>query len=108
MRTVHESPAEPITGLGFREPTEENGTLSLFVVTTNRVLVYQVSGRGSGGPATVVDEIGAGLGCAVMHSQGKDIIVARDEAIYSCGTEGRGTTYAYEGDAQIFSRYHIC
>ena len=31
-RTVHESPTEPITGLGFREPTEDIMNARLFVV----------------------------------------------------------------------------
>jgi vacuolar protein sorting-associated protein 11 len=96
-RTVHESPTEPITGLGFREPTDENPNLYLFVVTTNHVLSYQASGRGSGSAPTVVDEIGCGLGCATMDWHAKDIVVARDEAIYICRTDGRGTCYAYEG-----------
>ncbi|KAF8656018.1 hypothetical protein AX16_002806, partial [Volvariella volvacea WC 439] len=119
LRTVHESPNEPITGLGFREPSPEDYTnghtngdnsitnpsaapglaanTSLFVVTTNRVLSYQISGKGSGGPAIVVDEIGAALGCSTMDWKGRDIVIARSEAIYMCGTEGRGTCYAYEG-----------
>lgn len=93
-RTVHESPTEPITGLGFREPT---GDLSgyLYVVTTNRVLSYLASG--SGASATMVDEIGTGLGCTTMDSKAKDIIVVRDEAIYLCGIDGRGPCYAFEG-----------
>ncbi|KXN91462.1 hypothetical protein AN958_00724, partial [Leucoagaricus sp. SymC.cos] len=97
VRTIHESPTEPITGLGFREPTEEIPKLYLFVVTTNRVLCYQASGKGSGGTPTVVDEIGTGLGCATMDWRGKDVVVARDEAIYSCNTDGRGNCWAYEG-----------
>ncbi|KAF8163747.1 hypothetical protein B0H34DRAFT_795410 [Crassisporium funariophilum] len=96
-RTVHESPTEPITGLGFREPTEEVPNAYLFVVTTNRVLSYQASGRGSGAASVVVDEIGSGLGCATMDWRAKDIVVARNEAIYLCGIEGRGACYAYEG-----------
>jgi hypothetical protein len=96
-RTVHESPTEPITGLGFKEPTEEIPNLYLFVVTTNRVLSYQASGRGSSGTVNVVDEVGSGLGCATMDWRARDIVVARDEAIYMCGIEGRGTCYAYEG-----------
>ncbi|EDR06605.1 uncharacterized protein LACBIDRAFT_251110, partial [Laccaria bicolor S238N-H82] len=96
-RTVHESPTEPITGLGFREPTEDIVNAYLFVVTTNRVLSYQASGRGSGGSATVVDEVGSGLGCATMDWRKRDIVVARDEAIYICGIDGRGACYAYEG-----------
>ena len=93
---MHESPTEPITGLGFREPTEDS-LGHLYVVTINRVLSYAASSRGASGPATVVDEIGTGLGCTTMDSQAKDIIVARDEAIYLCGIDGRGACYAYEG-----------
>ncbi|KAI0374590.1 hypothetical protein BV20DRAFT_934950 [Pilatotrama ljubarskyi] len=96
-RVIHESPTEPITGLGFREPTEESPNVYLFIVTTNRVLCYQASGKGSGGTPTVVDEIGAALGCATMDWKAREIVVARDEAIYLCGTEGRGPCYAYEG-----------
>ncbi|KAJ6501655.1 hypothetical protein C8R47DRAFT_1253435 [Mycena vitilis] len=98
-RTVHESPTEPITGLGFSE------SKSLFVVTTNRVLSYQVSGTGSG-KATVVDDIGCGLGCAAMDWRGNDVVVARDEAIYVCGVESRGACYAYEGH-KSFIRSHL-
>jgi hypothetical protein len=89
----------------------------LYVVTTNRVLSYLASGRGDGASATMVDEIGTGLGCTTMDSQAKDIIVARDEAIYRCGIEGRGPCYAYEGtilsypnmflhSSEIFSKGH--
>ena len=96
-RVIHESPTEPITGLGFREPTEETPYVYLFIVTTNRTLCYQASGKGSGGAPAVVDEIGAGLGCATMDWKAREIVVARDEAIYRCGTESRGACYAYEG-----------
>ncbi|KAF6763702.1 vacuolar membrane protein [Ephemerocybe angulata] len=96
-RVVHESPTEPVTGLGFREPTEESPNTYLFIVTTNRVLCYHAAGRGSGGTPTVVDEIGCGLGCATMDWRAKDMVVARDEALYLCTTEGRGACYAYEG-----------
>ncbi|KAJ7462780.1 hypothetical protein B0H11DRAFT_1815908 [Mycena galericulata] len=100
-RTVHESPAEPITGLGFSE------SKSLFVVTTNRVLSYHVSGAGSGtGKATVVDDVGCGLGCAAMDWRGRDVVVAREEAIYVCGVESRGACYAYEG-TKSFVRSHL-
>ena len=98
---MHESPTEPITGLGFREPTEESPNAYLFIVTTNRVLCYQASGRGSGGTPTVVDEIGSGLGCATMDWRARDMVVARDEALYLCTTDGRGTCYAYEGQSIV-------
>lgn len=97
LRTIQESPAEPITGLGFKEPSEDQPNLHLFVTTTNRVLSYQATGKGHGGSATVVDEVGCGLGCAAMDQKSKEIIVARDEAIYLCGIDGRGSCLAYEG-----------
>ena len=103
---MHESPAEPVTALGFREPTDETPATYLFIATTNRVLVYQASGRGSGGAASEVHEAGAALGCAVMDWKAHDIVVARDEAIYICGAESRGSSYAYEGEhLTLSSRY---
>ncbi|KAF8902733.1 hypothetical protein CPB84DRAFT_1846103 [Gymnopilus junonius] len=150
-RTIFESPMEPITGLGFREPfsfdsdsaasdsqgaersesfglglenpasapspspppSNSNPNPSnlnpdleaadprsqnhyLFIVTLSRVLCYQVSGRGSGGTPSVVDEIGAGLGCVVMDRRKRNVVVAREEAIYVCGVDGRGACWAYE------------
>lgn len=96
-RTIHESPTEPITGLGFKEPDEEIFNVHLFIVTINRVLSYQASGRGSGGTPTLVDEVGCGLGCATMDWRARDMIVARDEAVYICGVDSRGASHAYEG-----------
>jgi vacuolar protein sorting-associated protein 11 len=81
-RTVHESLTEPITGLGFKEVTDEFLNLYLFVVTINRVLSFQASGKVSGGPPTIADEVGCALGCVTMDWRAKDIVVARDEAIY--------------------------
>lgn len=100
-RIIYESPADPITGLGFREPdaNEDSPHLYLFVVTLNHVLVYKASGKGSGAAPTTVDEVGAELGCAAMNWHAKDIIVARNEAIYVCSVEGRGASVAYEGES---------
>ncbi|WVQ96313.1 hypothetical protein IAU59_003417 [Kwoniella sp. CBS 9459] len=95
-RVIHES-HEPITGLGFREPSLDDPVpgVSLFIVTTNRVLSATVSGKG--GEARTIDELGCGLGCAIMDWDRKEMIVARDEAIYLYGPDGRGACYAYEG-----------
>ncbi|KAL7283850.1 hypothetical protein ACG7TL_003290 [Trametes sanguinea] len=89
-RVIHESATEPITGLGFREPAEDSPNVYLFIVTTSRVLCYQASGKGSGGTPAVVDDIGAGLGCATMDWKAREVVIARDEAIYLFGTESRG------------------
>ena len=101
-KTIHESPAEPVTGLGFREPLtsspdkNERDHLVLFIVTTNRVLSYLAIGKGSGATPTVIDEVGCGLGCATMDNRSRDMVIARDEAIYMCNPEGRGDLYAIE------------
>lgn len=108
-RTVLDAqPTEPITGLGFREPVADSDgdtadgkqkQLWLFVATTGRVLCIPASGKASGlgGSAAVVDEVGAALGCAVMDWRAKNMVVAREEAIYMCTTEGRGASVVYEG-----------
>lgn len=100
-KIIHESPDEPITGLGFREPQEndDHGAdhLYLFIVTISHVLSYQVTGKGSGLPPVVVDEVGCGLGCAEMNQKAQDMIIARDEAIYFATVDGRGPCIAFEG-----------
>ena len=61
-----------------------------------------------------MDEVGAGLGCAVMDLHARDIVVARDETVYICGVEGRGACFAYEGQfitrilPRVDSRSHFC
>jgi len=104
---VYES-LEPITGLGFEEqsltlgaPEGDKPTLSLFIVTTNRILSAPVSSKGE---ARTIDELGCGLGCAVMDWERRAMVVARDEAIYLYGPEGRGACYAYEGESSHLSR----
>ncbi|TEB39465.1 hypothetical protein FA13DRAFT_1750921 [Coprinellus micaceus] len=87
----------PKSRIVHEEPTEDSPNTYLFIVTTNRVLCYQASGRGSGGTPSVVDEIGSGLGCATMDWRARDMVVARDEALYICSTDGRGACLAYEG-----------
>lgn len=105
-RAIHEGTTEPITGLGFREPSEDSPNIYLFIVTINRVLSYQASGKGSGGTPSEVDEVGCDLGCATMDWHAKNVIIAKDEAIYIYGTDGRGPSYAYEGRSRR-SVYHV-
>lgn len=119
-RTVWEgSLAEPITGLGFRDPLspiyedlETDGDVapkakqkereakvvtSLFITTTNKTIVIpSVTGRGTE-PRILEENEGSGLGCAVMDGNARDLIVGREEGIYLYGLEGRGAVLAYEG-----------
>jgi vacuolar protein sorting-associated protein 11 len=99
-RIIYESPTEPVTGLGFKEPTEENPNVYLFIVTINNVSTYQASGRGSSTP-TVIDQLGCGLGSAALDWRAREMVVAREEAIYIYNTEGRGACYAYEGEPRV-------
>lgn len=115
--------AEPITGLGFRDPLSplyeeadgednlgagSNGkakqkdregkvVTSLFITTTSKTIVIpSVTGRGTD-PRILEESDGAGLGCVVMDGKARDLIVGRDEGIYLYGLEGRGAVLAYEG-----------
>ncbi|CAG8553416.1 4440_t:CDS:10 [Paraglomus brasilianum] len=90
QRIVYEG-EEPVTGLGFRE---QNKSVILFIVTTTKVLMYTT---GAKNPLTVIDEQGCALGCAIMNDITHEMIIARDEAIYFYGPEGRGPCYFYEG-----------
>ncbi|KAG2041338.1 hypothetical protein BDR03DRAFT_979341 [Suillus americanus] len=85
--------------LGFRELPNSTNTdakdnnLHLFIVTTNSVYLYHVSGKGSGGSSVLLDDIGCGLGYAVMDWRA---VFARDEAVYAYGLQGKEPPYAYE------------
>jgi len=106
-KVIHESPTEPVTGLGFREHSPDDAAqhLFLFIVTTNHVLAYQASGKGGSAQPIVVDEVGCALGCATMDQRSREMVIARDEAIYVCGTEGRGACYAHEGRKSSIRAY---
>ncbi|KAJ9113918.1 hypothetical protein QFC19_000113 [Naganishia cerealis] len=115
--------AEPITGLGFRDPlsplyedSEEDGkadlvagskgkqkdkegkiVTSLFITTTSQTIVIpSVTGRGTD-PRILEENEGAALGCVVMDGKARNLIVGREEGIYLYGLEGRGAVLAYEG-----------
>ncbi|GJJ12061.1 hypothetical protein Clacol_006302 [Clathrus columnatus] len=65
-RVIHESPSDSVTGLGFREISDEGSPINLFIVTLSRTLVYVASPKGSASNATAVDEVGCDLGCTTM------------------------------------------
>jgi hypothetical protein len=88
-KVLHEAPGEPVTGLGFRAAGD-----ALFVVTTARVLAYPAGGRGA---PRAVDDVGAPLGCAAMDARGAELVLAREDAVYACSPEGRGTCLVLEG-----------
>ncbi|KAF2266994.1 vacuolar protein sorting-associated protein 11 [Lojkania enalia] len=98
QRTVFES-EEPITGIEFRE----GNITMLYIATTGRILTLVISGRGQGQPAKSLDETGAGVGCMAVDKTTRDVVVARNDAIYYYGLHGRGPPYAYEGEKKMIT-----
>lgn len=101
QRIVHES-EEPITGLVFRA---DAGQSSLFVATTARLLKLVISGRGQGQPARTLEDSGCGVGCMTVDNDTGDIVVAREDAIYYYGVEGRGPCIGCEGPKSLVGIY---
>lgn len=99
IRVAHTS-TDPVTGLGFAQFPSDGPTRAstrLYIVTTAKVLALVVAGSSSSSSTpTVLDDIGGGLNCSTVDAHGR-LILARDEAIYAYGREGRENTVAYEG-----------
>lgn len=100
QRTVFES-EDPITALEVRE----GSTTVLFVATTGRICSLVVSGKGQGQQVRGVDTQGCGVGCMTLDNETKDIIIARDDAIYYYGSKGRGPSFAFEGPKKLVRMY---
>ena len=100
QRTVFES-EEPITGIAFRE----GNNTTLYIATTGRISTLVISGRGLGQPPRSLEETGCGLGCMTVYEDTGDIVVARDDAIYTYGPSGRGPVYAYECSKTLISTF---
>jgi len=93
QRVIFES-EEPITALGFAEDSKQ--TL-LNIVTINRILTYTTLGKGHGSPPRLLDALGAALGCVAFRDDG-EMIVGRDDAVYTYGLESGSAVYAHEGN----------
>ena len=96
QRTVFES-EEPITGLEFREA---NAT-ALYIATTARILSLAITGNRQGTPARTLDENGCAVGCMTLEPESNEIVIARDDAIYTYGPRGKAATYPYEGSKKL-------
>lgn len=103
QRIVFES-EEPVTGL----ETQIGAVTTLYISTTSRILTLAVAGRGQGHPARVLEDTGCGVGCMAQDRESGDILVAREDAIYTYGPRGRGPSYAFESpktSVNIFRDY---
>lgn len=97
QRTVFES-EEPITGLEFREAQ----ITALYIATTSRILALAITGNRQGTPARTLDERGCDVGCMTLDPQSNDIVVARDDAIYTYDLRGKSAPpYPYEGTKKL-------
>ncbi|KAJ5783097.1 hypothetical protein N7457_004871 [Penicillium paradoxum] len=92
QRIVFES-EEPITGL----ETQTGAVTTLYISTTSRILTLVIAGRGQGQPARVLEDTGCGLGCMTLDKESGDVLIAREEAVFTYGPRGRGASYAFEG-----------
>ncbi|KAI9673731.1 MAG: hypothetical protein M1829_003968 [Trizodia sp. TS-e1964] len=102
QRTIYES-EEPITGVEFRD----GGRITtLYLATTSRILTLIISGKGQGQPARILENIGCGVGCMTADKSSGNIVVARDDAIYYYGLNGRGPCYGYEGSKSLISIFN--
>ncbi|EEH34130.2 vacuolar membrane protein [Paracoccidioides lutzii Pb01] len=91
QRTVFES-EEPVTGLEI----QHGPVITLYISTTGRILTLVISGKGQGQPARALEDLGCGVGCMTFDHQTGDIIIAREDAIYTYGPGGRGPSFAFD------------
>nr|XP_051693658.1 vacuolar protein sorting-associated protein 11 homolog isoform X2 [Oryctolagus cuniculus] len=88
----------PVTGLAFRQAGK---TTHLFVVTTENVQSYIVSGKDY--PRVELDTHGCGLRCSALSDPSQDLqfIVAGDDCVYLYQPDERGPCFAFEGHKLI-------
>ncbi|KIX00050.1 uncharacterized protein Z518_10977 [Rhinocladiella mackenziei CBS 650.93] len=101
QRTVFES-EDPITGLEARQ----GSTKVLYIANTAKICSLIISGKGQGQPVRNVDNRGCNVGCMTQDHETGDIVIAREDAIYYYGPNGRGPSYAFEGPKKIVKMYN--
>ncbi|OPB39686.1 Vacuolar protein sorting-associated protein Vps11 [Trichoderma guizhouense] len=102
QRIVYES-EEPVTGVQLT--TQESST-TLFISTVSRILQLALSRRGQGSPPKTIEDSGCAAGCMTVDPKTGDIVVARDDAIYTYRLDGRGPPRAYESPKRLVSMHN--
>lgn len=111
LRVFWEGNKEPVTNLGITTPPPLNAaaTPTLFVLTTSQILALPLAAKSkTQTPPSILDDHGAAVGCAKLLALGggncsaegelaERMVVAREEAIYVYGPDGREGCWAYEG-----------
>lgn len=115
---------EPITNIGIARGSSDASPPTLFILTTSEILALPLppshgSHRSKNSTPTTLDDLGAAVGCAKIMRLGlgrgmgeegetaERMVVAREEAIYVYGSDGREGCWAYEGNSyhMIVSRF---
>lgn len=78
---------------------------TLFVSTTSRILKLGLSKKGQGLPPKTVEDTGCDLGCMTRDPSTGDVVVAREDAIYTYRIDGRGPPKAYEVRKKMIAVY---
>ena len=100
QRTVFES-EDPVTALEVRQGT----TKVLYIANTAKICSLVISGKGQGQPVRTVDNRGCNVDCMAHDAHTGDIVVARDDAVYYYGINGRGPSYAFDGPKKMVKIY---
>jgi hypothetical protein len=101
QRIVFES-EEPVTNVQL---VIDEKLTTLFVSTTSRILKLGLSKKGQGLPPKTVEDVGCDLGCMMLDGKTGDVVVAREDAIYTYQLDGRGPPKAYESPKKMISIY---
>lgn len=119
LRIFWEGNKEPVTNLGITTPSPlhaATATPTLFVLTTSQILALPLAAKSKTQLSpSVLDDHGAAVGCARLLALGggkgsaegelaERMVVAREEAIYVYGPDGREGCWAYEGVCLLYSR----
>lgn len=101
QRIVYES-EEPVTGVQL---TTQDTSTTLFISTTSRILQLALSKRGQGSPPKTIEDSGCAAGCMTIDPKTEDVVVARDDAIYTYRLDGRGPPRAYESPKRLVAMH---
>ncbi|GAA6048078.1 hypothetical protein JCM3770_000180 [Rhodotorula araucariae] len=117
LRVLWEGNKEPVTNVCITAAAALAGSSAeqtLFILTTSQILALPLPAdktprHTKGAQPALLDELGASVGCARVlrlglgkgvgddGATGERMVVARDEAIYVYGPDGREGCWAYEG-----------
>ncbi|CAH0045563.1 unnamed protein product [Clonostachys solani] len=101
QRIVYES-EEPVTNVQL---LADEKLSTLFVSTTSRIIKLGLSSRGHGLPPKTVEDVGCAWECMTLDERTGDVVVARDDAIYTYNLDGRGPPKAYEAPKKFVTTF---